>query len=56
MYVEQAIPISGGFTVKNTGANNRTETIPAIALRLPSGTTWRGVVYPRRYVLRISRL
>src|SRR5437588_7160199 len=28
--------------------NNRTETNPAITLRLQSGTNWRGVAYPTR--------
>jgi hypothetical protein len=28
--------------------NNRTETNPAITLRLQSGTNWRRVVYPTR--------
>jgi hypothetical protein len=28
--------------------NNRTETNPAITLRVQSGIYWRGVVYPTR--------
>jgi len=38
-----------------TWPNNRTETNPAITLRLQSETNWRGVVYPTRSMKTVNR-
>jgi hypothetical protein len=35
--------------LQSTGPNNRTETNPAITLRLESKTKLRGIVYPTRW-------